>query len=259
MLPEPPAAHDGGSGSAEGVLLCADRVRRCYGAGTSTVTALHETSCTVSPGARIAITGRSGSGKSTLLHLLGALEEPSGGTVSWPGLGRSPRHAPGLIGMVFQGPSLLGPLDVVENVALPLQLGGMPAREAVLAATSALDALGLASLANQLPAELSGGQAQRVAVARALACRPRLILADEPTGQLDGDTGRRVLDVLLQTAAALGAAVVVSTHDPAVAARFATQWRIRDGRLDSEPSPPPTSVPVPSLQPASSARRRRST
>ena len=245
--------EDGGNGLGED-LVRADRIHRSYGAGSTTVWALHETCCTVPAGARIALTGRSGSGKSTLLHLLGGLEQPSGGTVSWPGLGRSPRHAPGLIGMIFQGPSLLGPLDVAENVALPLQLAGAPARDAMAAATGALDALGLAWLANKLPAELSGGQAQRVALARALACRPRLILADEPTGQLDGDTGRRVLDVLLQTAAVLGAAVVVSTHDPAVAARFAVQWRIRDGQLDTQPVSPPPAAQVPPAQPSHGAQ-----
>ncbi len=255
MLTEPAATADG-AGARNGVLLCADRIHRSYGGGGSAVTALHETSCAVPPGARIAVTGRSGSGKSTLLHLLGGLEQPSGGTVSWPGLGRAPRYAPGLIGMVFQGPSLLGPLDVVENVALPLQLAGTPAAEAIAAANEALDALGLASLADKLPGELSGGQAQRVAVARALACRPRIILADEPTGQLDGDTGRRVLDVLLQTAAALGAAVVVSTHDPAVAARFAMQWRIRDGRLDTRPPSSPAAAPVPPRRPSDGPLRQ---
>ncbi len=248
MQPEPRPAQ--GNHLPGEDLVRADRIHRSYGAGRSAVRALHETSCAVPPGARIAITGRSGSGKSTLLHLLGGLEQASGGTVSWPGLGRAPRYAPGLIGMVFQGPSLLGPLDVVENVALPLQLAGTPAPEAIAAANEALDALGLASLAGKLPAELSGGQAQRVAVARALACRPRLILADEPTGQLDGDTGRRVLDVLLQTAAALGAAVVVSTHDPAVAARFAMRWAIRDGRLDTQPAASPAGAPGASCTPS---------
>lgn len=248
MQPEP-GPEDGGNGLGED-LVRADRIHRSYGAGSTTVWALHETCCTVPAGARIAVTGRSGSGKSTLLHLLGGLEQPSGGTVSWPGLGRSPRHAPGLIGMVFQGPSLLGPLDVAENVALPLQLAGTPARDAMSAANGALDALGLAWLADKLPAELSGGQAQRVALARALACRPRLILADEPTGQLDGDTGRRVLDVLLQTATVLGAAVVVSTHDPAVAARFAVRWAIRDGRLDTQPAASPAAAPGASRTPS---------
>jgi putative ABC transport system ATP-binding protein len=132
---------------------------------------------------------------------------------------------------VFQGPSLVPALDVVENVALPLQLAGIRAPEATERATAALDTLELGTLAARLPDELSGGQAQRVAVARVLACRPALILADEPTGQLDRDAADRVVAVLLQAADELGAALVVATHDPVVADRLAHQWRMTDGRL----------------------------
>jgi ABC-type lipoprotein export system ATPase subunit len=132
---------------------------------------------------------------------------------------------------VFQGPSLLAPLDVEENVALPLVLGGTDPALAAEAARIALARLGLDDVAGSLPEELSGGQAQRAAVARVLAARPRLILADEPTGQLDHVTGARVMDALLATASETDAALVVSTHDAAVAERLGRQWQIADGKL----------------------------
>ncbi|HEV7534201.1 MAG TPA: ATP-binding cassette domain-containing protein, partial [Acidimicrobiia bacterium] len=163
--------------------------------------------------------------------LLAGLDVPTVGTVTWPALGECHQLRPGPVAMVFQGPSLLPPLDVAENVALPLLLAGVPAAEAAEAAGRALDRLGLEDLSAKLPEELSGGQAQRVAVARALAGRPRLILADEPTGQLDHATGAAVVDALLETAAALGAALVVATHDPRVALRLSTRWTMADGRL----------------------------
>lgn len=206
-------------------------VGRTYGAGSTAVVAVHGVSCSVHPGMRLALTGPSGSGKSTLLHLMAGLERPSAGAVHWPGLGEDPTGRPGLVGVIFQGPSLLPPLDVAENVALPLVLGGQRptvARDAALAALARLD---VDDLADRLPEELSGGQAQRVAIARVLAGRPSLILADEPTGQLDGTTAAHVMDVLLQAAHDLGAAVVVSTHDPAVAERLTVQMRMRDGAL----------------------------
>jgi ABC-type lipoprotein export system ATPase subunit len=216
---------------AHDVLARADAVARTFGSGTAAVVAVHGVSCEIRSGARLALTGPSGSGKSTLLHLLAGLDEPTVGTVTWPALGPRHLHRPGLVGVVFQGPSLLPPLDVAENVALPLLLAGRSEREAAAAARVALDRLGLEGLAGKLPEELSGGQAQRVAVARVLAGRPRLILADEPTGQLDHRNGAVVVDALLEAAAALDAALVVATHDPLVAGRFTERWSMTDGRL----------------------------
>ena len=129
--------------------------------------------------------GPSGSGKSTLLHLMAGLDDPTVGTVSWPGIGPRSGLRPGPVTVIFQGPSLLAPLTVEENVALPLVLDGMGDAEAHRAARATLDVVDLLDLRDKLPEEISGGQAQRVAVARALAGAPRLILADEPTGQLD--------------------------------------------------------------------------
>jgi predicted ABC-type transport system involved in lysophospholipase L1 biosynthesis ATPase subunit len=136
------------------------------------------------------------------------------------------------VGIVFQGPSLLDPLTVLENVALPLLLAGeSDSSERSLAA---LERLGLRELADKLPEEISGGQSQRVAVARALAREPRLILADEPTGQLDHASAELVVDVLLAAADHADAALVVCTHDPAVAARLETHWHMASGRLTAE-------------------------
>jgi ABC-type lipoprotein export system ATPase subunit len=133
---------------------------------------------------------------------------------------------------VFQGPSLLPPLTAAENVALPLLLAGRDERSAAQASRAALDRLGLAGLGDKLPDEISGGQAQRVAVARALVGDPVLVLADEPTGQLDHPSASAVVDVLLETASHTGAALVVATHDPAVSDRLAERWEMRDGQLD---------------------------
>ncbi|MFI9604748.1 ABC transporter ATP-binding protein [Streptomyces sp. NPDC052043] len=212
---------------ADMLIECQDAALT-FGRGPNAVVAVHGAGLRIRAGDRLAIVGRSGSGKSSLLHLLAGLEQPTSGTVTWPGL-------TGLrdIGLVFQGDSLIPALDVVENTALPLVLTGMPddrAREAALAALALVDA---ADLADRLPEEISGGQAQRVAAARVLAQAPRVILADEPTGRLDHATGSRVLDALLTAADETGAALVVTTHDPAVAARLTARRTMRDGRLTS--------------------------
>jgi ABC-type lipoprotein export system ATPase subunit len=206
-------------------------VAHTYGRGTAAVVAVHDVTCQVRRNSRVAVTGPSGSGKSTLLHLLAGLVPATVGTVTWPGLRGNPLTHPGLVGIVFQGPSLLASLDVLDNVAFPLLLADTPAAEAGRLARLALEQVGIAELAPALPQELSGGQAQRVAVARVLACRPTLILADEPTGQLDHRSGELVLDVLLAAADDLGAALLVATHDPLIAGRVADRWTMRDGRV----------------------------
>lgn len=206
-------------------------LRREYGHGTAKVVALADITCRIHAGEQIALMGPSGSGKSTLVHLLAGIDTPTRGTVCWPALVDEPRLRPGPIGVVFQAPSLLPPLTVVENVALPLVLGGVGDAEATAAAHEALALLELDTLSDKLPEELSGGQAQRVAIARVLAGDPKLILADEPTGQLDHDTATHVIDVLIAAADASGAAVLINTHDPAVAARFAIHWSMHDGTL----------------------------
>jgi ABC-type lipoprotein export system ATPase subunit len=204
---------------------------RTYGDGAAATVALQETTCEVMPDARIAIVGPSGSGKSTLLHLMAGLDSPTLGGVEWPAIGSREQLRPGPVAVVFQGPSLLPPLTVEENVALPLVLSGVPDGAAHPRARQALAALDLVDLAEKLPEEISGGQAQRAAIARALAGEPLLILADEPTGQLDHASGAAVVDVLLTAADRTNAGLVVATHDPSVAERLAERWEMHDGRL----------------------------
>lgn len=213
------------------LLIRARNVARTFGSGPNAVVAVHGASCHVCAGDQIALTGPSGSGKTTLLHLLAGLDEPTTGTVEYPGIGTRDQLRPGPISIVFQGPSLLPALNVIENVALPLVLRGIDRRDSRRAASHALQRLGLDDLALKLPDELSGGQAQRVAVARVLADEPRVILADEPTGQLDRDSGIAVISTLVDTARLLDAALIVNTHDAVIADRLATRWSMSSGRL----------------------------
>jgi putative ABC transport system ATP-binding protein len=209
-------------------------VARTFSTGAASVVAVHDATCAVSPDARIALTGPSGSGKSTLLHLIAGLETPTRGALTWPALGGAPYGRPRLIGMVFQGPSLLPTLNVAENVALPLLFADLTSSAAGERAARALIGLGIADLIDSLPEELSGGQSQRVAVARAVASGPRLLLADEPTGQLDHEAADLVISVLLHAADELDAALVISTHDSVVAARLPQRWTMIDGALSAQ-------------------------
>lgn len=211
-------------------LVEAIAVSRRFRQGDAELEALKPATFTIRTGDRIALVGPSGSGKSTLLHLIGDLDTPSTGTLRWPALGPRGTLRPQRIGLVFQAPSLIPTLSAVENVELPLRLvaGMARPRETAL---HALASVGIAAIADHLPDELSGGQAQRVALARALALRPRLVLADEPTGQLDQATAQQAMDALWQALAGTDAALVVSTHDPAVAQRFERTWRMDRGRL----------------------------
>lgn len=213
------------------LLVRCQGAARTYGSGATATVALQPTDCAVAAGERIALMGPSGSGKSTLLHLMAGLDDPTLGSVSWPAIGERRTLRPGPVAVIFQGPSLLPPLTVAENVALPLILAGTSDRDAQVAAHAALELLDLLDLASKLPEEISGGQAQRVAVARALAGRPVLLLADEPTGQLDRANATAVVDVLLAAVDHAGAALVVSTHDPTVAERLPDVWEMHSGRL----------------------------
>ena len=190
----------------------------------------------IAPGARIALTGPSGSGKSTLLNLLAGLDRPSAGHIEWPALDTWPGEngpRPRGVAQVFQFASLLPALDVLENVCLPRQLEDRPPPFDALRdeGLRRLAVFGLDALAHKLPEELSGGQAHRVAMVRALMAQPRLILADEPTGQLDHATAQHFLDTLLTEADAAGIALLVATHDADIAARLPRQWRFAQGRL----------------------------
>jgi len=206
-------------------------VGRVFGANGSEVVALQHATCRIQRGDRIALVGPSGSGKSTLLHLLAALDEPTTGTITWPALGERGTLRPSKISFVFQTESLLAPLTVLENIEVPRLLAGSNANEARNDASEILGALDLGALADKLPEEISGGQAQRAAVARSLITRPALILADEPTGQLDHHTAAHLLDLLLRRLEGSDTALVIATHDPVVAGRMKIQWTMDHGVL----------------------------
>jgi ABC-type lipoprotein export system ATPase subunit len=212
-------------------LAVAREVTRAYRIDDEAILAVRDASCTVVPGARVALVGASGSGKSTLLQLLGGIETPSSGELSWPALGTRDLLRPRHIAFVFQNQNLLPPLTAAENVALPLVLQGASHADARALAAETLERLELGELRDKLPEELSGGQAQRVAFARAVAGRPELILADEPTGQLDTATADRFLTTALAILDAAGIAVVVATHDERVAERMADRWHMEHGAL----------------------------
>jgi putative ABC transport system ATP-binding protein len=213
---------------------------KVYGAGAAQVPALRGVNLTIGAGEFVAVTGPSGCGKSTLLHVLAGLEAPTSGTVLINGtdLGRLDedgrtafrgRH----IGVVFQAFNLLDILSAEENVALPLTLAGVSTTSAHLRAREALERVGLGARTRHRPAELSGGEQQRVAVARALVADPPLVLADEPTGNLDTANGRTVFE-LLRTLAGGSRTVVMVTHDVALARGADRIVRLADG-LVAEP------------------------
>jgi putative ABC transport system ATP-binding protein len=209
-----------------------------YGRGDARVQALAGVNLEVDPGARLALRGRSGSGKTTLLHVLGGLVSPSAGTVEWQGeeaasLDEAARShgATRPIAFVFQGANLLPTLTAYENVAFARRRGEPGDRPLEL-----LQLVGLGDKADNLPSELSGGEAQRVAIARALAQGPRLLLCDEPTGQLDSDTGQRVLDLIDALQQELEFALVTATHDETVAGRSERVLQLAEGRIVGEQS-----------------------
>jgi len=211
------------------ILVRAKGLTKVFGA----VTALAEATFEIADGDMIALIGPSGSGKSTLLHLIAAIEAPTGGHIEWPALGGPNDLRPGAVSIAFQGPSLLPPLTVAENVELPVLLGGGTEAAAAASAEPLIERLGLTDIAGKLPEEISGGQAQRTGLARALVGHPRLILADEPTGQLDSSTAAGLMAVLLDQVRATGAALIVATHDAAVASRLPLRWQLHDRRLQT--------------------------
>jgi ABC-type lipoprotein export system ATPase subunit len=198
-----------------------------HGRGENQVRALDGVDLQIAPGDTAALWGRSGSGKTTLLHVLGGLVKPSSGEVSGDRSNGSARHA-----FVFQGINLLPHFTAYENVVFASQVAGTDDR-----AEELLGLVGLAAKLDALPSELSGGESQRVAIARALAQQPELLLCDEPTGQLDSDTGRRVLDLIDALQGEFGFALVVATHDADVAARCSRTVELSDGRVVAEVTP----------------------
>ena len=214
-----------------------------YRLGRVDVPALRGADLVVRQGEAVALAGPSGSGKTTLLNLLGGLDVPDEGVVLFGGsdlgtLGEAERTLLRRreLGFVFQTFNLVPVLSAFENVEYPLWIAGVAATERRRRSEEALAAVGLADRRAHRPDQLSGGERQRVAVARALVHRPRAILADEPTGNLDSATGQQVLDLLLAAQAERGTTLLVATHDPAVLARLPRRVRMRDGRVVGEES-----------------------
>lgn len=218
-------------------LIDLDRVGRTYDLGHVQVHALTDASLKVHEGEFVAIIGPSGSGKSTLMHILGCLDRPTRGRYVLDGTAVEDLDDNDLadvrsrmIGFVFQSYNLLPRTSALDNVAMPLLYQGVSKKERRKRAEAALDRLGLADRTRHEPSELSGGQQQRVAIARALVTEPRMILADEPTGNLDSTSGQDVLQVFHDLNEA-GRTIVLITHDAAVAARATRQIYMRDGRI----------------------------
>ncbi len=222
--------------SYDGPVITAVDVSRMFGSGATAVTALSAISLTIDQGEFLAVTGRSGSGKTTLLNLLSGLDSPSTGTVFFNGndlaelresdLVEMRRHK---IGFVFQSFGLMPLLSAQENVELPLHIGGMPWRERRQRASDALKAVGLGTRARHRPFELSGGEQQRVSIARALVAEPEVVFADEPTGELDTATARSIAETLGEVAASRRATVIVATHDLDLAAMAHRRLDLIDG------------------------------
>ena len=221
-------------------LLTVKGIDRTFGSGPAAVHALREVSFDVEPGTMVALVGRSGSGKTTLLNVIGGLDRPDAGSVTVDGVDVTGLDEDGLsalrrekVSYVFQTFGLIPVLSAAENVGVPLRLARVAQADRERRVRLLLDLVGLADHAKQRPGELSGGQQQRVAIARALAASPRLLIADEPTGQLDNETGLAVMALLRGVVESEGVTALVSTHDPVMMALADRVIHIADGRVDA--------------------------
>jgi ABC-type lipoprotein export system ATPase subunit len=220
------------------IVIDIQRVERTFAAGDRRVKALRGVDMRIGRGALVVLMGPSGSGKTTLLNIVGGLDQPTGGTVAVEGRRLNNMGGPELvalrrrIGFIFQSFALMPTASAYENVELGLRLsGGVPRKEWDVRVRRCLGAVGLSAWIDHRPYEMSGGQQQRVGIARALAIRPRIILADEPTGDLDSKTGRQMLALLRALADNERVTLLIATHDPA-AAEFATDlYQLRDGQI----------------------------
>jgi lipoprotein-releasing system ATP-binding protein len=218
-------------------LLVGEELEKEYRTGPEVVRVLRGASVAIAPGEFVALIGASGVGKSTLLHLLGGLDRPTGGRVRYQGTDLVGWGEPELaryrrrdVGFVFQFYNLLGDMSALENTMVPALIERRPAREVRELAAAALTEVGLGDRLNHRPGELSGGEQQRVAIARALINRPKLILADEPTGNLDPKTSEVIYDLFLRLQAERGLAFLVATHNPELARKAERGYRLVEGR-----------------------------
>lgn len=232
------AGFSGGSGTPADEVVRVSGVSRTFGRGEHAVQAVRDVSFSANRGELVAIRGRSGAGKTTLLNIIGGLDRPDNGQVvvaghevTSAGEAELLRLRRGTVGFVFQTFGLVPILSAAENVGVPLRLAQVPAAEREQRVAVLLELVGLGGHAAQRPYELSGGQQQRVAVARALANEPDLLIADEPTGQLDSETGRSIMDLLRAVVHARGMTALVATHDPALIDLADRVLVLRDGRL----------------------------
>jgi len=221
------------------VLRCRDVVRR-FSEGRTTLEVLSGVNLEVWPAERVAIVGASGSGKSTLLQIMGGLDEPTSGDVTVGGrsMAHTTEQEKGLLrnkylGFVYQFHHLLPEFSAEENVAMPLMIRRLPKEEALGRARRLLERVGLGGRLAHKPGELSGGERQRAAVARALITEPQLVLADEPTGNLDAGNGEQVLNLMLELNRELRTSLVIVTHDHSIAARMDRKLTLENGRLSS--------------------------
>lgn len=226
-----------GETARDGITV--EGLEKSFDKGGNRVDVLRGVDISLAPGDRVAIVGQSGSGKSTFLHILGTLDRPTAGRIAFGGRDVFQRSDAALdalrnreIGFVFQFHHLLPDHDAMHNVMLPAIIGGVPTEQARARARRLLERVGLGHRLTHRPGELSGGEQQRVAIARALVRRPSLVLADEPTGNLDPATAGQVFDMLVELNADSGATMVVVTHSIELAARFPRTLQVVDGRLE---------------------------
>jgi len=252
-----PDGRGGSTGAAAGQLLRLAGLGLTVGSGAGQVNILTDVTLAVEAGETVGIVGPSGSGKTSLLMLVAGLERATAGRVELSGhelggMGEDAlaRFRRDQVGIVFQSFHLVPTMTALENVAIPLEFAGRP--DAFASAEAMLRDVGLGHRLGHYPGQLSGGEQQRVALARALVARPRLILADEPTGNLDLATGQAVMDLLFGLSARSGATLLLVTHDPALAGRCARVVSLADGRVvgDARRQPVPASMPAPMPAPA---------
>jgi putative ABC transport system ATP-binding protein len=222
-------------------MVAVEGVTRTFGSGRAASAALRGVSFTIAAGQLVALRGRSGSGKTTLLNIVGGLDRPDGGRVLVAGrdvTAMSDHERMELrrdaVAFIFQSFGLIPILSAAENVGVPLRIAGMAAREREERVRLMLDIVGLADHARQRPGELSGGQQQRVAIARALAGRPKVLLADEPTGQLDSETAKQIMRLLRTVVQSENVTALVATHDPNLIGIAGSVLRLEDGTIKTD-------------------------